>query len=83
MDELSADDKQAVTRARKIQRFMSQPFTVAANFTGREGKYVKLKDTVEGFRQILDGEVDDLPEGAFYMVGSIEEAKEQAKTMQG
>jgi F-type H+-transporting ATPase subunit beta len=62
---------------------MSQPFTVAANFTGREGKYVKLKDTVEGFRQILDGEVDDLPEGAFYMVGSIEEAKEQAKTMQG
>jgi F-type H+-transporting ATPase subunit beta len=54
-----------------------------SNFTGREGKYVKLKDTVEGFRQILDGEVDDLPEGAFYMVGSIDEVKEQAKTMQG
>jgi F-type H+-transporting ATPase subunit beta len=60
---------------------MSQPFTVAANFTGRDGKYVKLKDTVEGFRQILQGEVDDLPEAAFYMVGGIEEAKEQAKKM--
>ncbi|MBI5176130.1 MAG: F0F1 ATP synthase subunit beta [Candidatus Obscuribacter sp.] len=82
MDELSGDDKLIVGRARKIQRFMSQPFSVAANFTGREGKYVKLKDTVEGFRQILEGECDDMPEGAFYMVGGIEEAKEQAKKMQ-
>lgn len=81
MDELSSDDRLTVSRARKIQRFMSQPFTVAANFTGRDGKYVKLKDTVEGFRQILQGEVDDLPEAAFYMVGGIEEAKEQAKKM--
>jgi F-type H+/Na+-transporting ATPase subunit beta len=79
MDELSSEDRLTVSRARKIQRFMSQPFTVAANFTGRDGKYVKLKDTVEGFRQILQGEVDDLPEAAFYMVGGIEEAKEQAK----
>ncbi len=82
MDELSGDDKLIVGRARKIQRFMSQPFSVAANFTGRDGKYVKLKDTVEGFRQILEGECDDMPEGAFYMVGGIEEAKEQAKKMQ-
>ncbi len=82
MDELSGDDKLIVGRARKIQRFMSQPFSVAANFTGREGKYVKLKETVEGFRQILEGECDDMPEGAFYMVGGIEEAKEQAKKMQ-
>jgi len=81
MDELSTDDKLIVGRARKIQRFMSQPFSVAANFTGREGKYVKLKDTVEGFRQILEGECDAMPEGAFYMVGDINEAKEQAKKM--
>jgi F-type H+/Na+-transporting ATPase subunit beta len=82
MDELSAEDKLSVTRARKIQRFMSQPFTVAANFTGRDGKYVKLKDTVEGFKRILAGEFDDLPEGAFYMTGTIEEVIEQAKKMQ-
>jgi len=81
MDELSTDDKLTVSRARKIQRFMSQPFSVASNFTGREGKYVKLKDTVEGFRQILEGECDAMPEGAFYMVGDINEAKEQAKKM--
>ena len=83
MDELSSDDKLIVGRARKIQRFMSQPFAVAASFTGRDGKYVKLKDTVEGFKQILEGQCDDMPEGAFYMVGSIEEAREQAKKMQG
>jgi F-type H+-transporting ATPase subunit beta len=82
MDELSAEDKLSVTRARKIQRFMSQPFTVASNFTGREGKYVKLKDTVEGFKRILSGEFDNLPEGAFYMTGTIEEVIEQAKKMQ-
>jgi len=81
MDELSAEDKLSVTRARKIQKFMSQPFTVAENFTGRKGKYVKLKDTVEGFKRILSGEFDDLPEGAFYMAGTIEEVIEQAKQM--
>ncbi|MBS1991588.1 MAG: F0F1 ATP synthase subunit beta [Cyanobacteria bacterium SZAS LIN-3] len=83
MDELSAEDKLTVTRARKIQRFMSQPFTVAENFTGRKGKYVKLKDTVEGFKRILSGEFDELPEGAFYMAGGIEEVIAQAKEMQG
>jgi F-type H+-transporting ATPase subunit beta len=81
MDELSADDKITVSRARKIQRFLSQPFFVAEQFTGRSGKYVPLKETVEGFRQILNGELDDLPEQAFYMVGSIEEVKEQAKAL--
>lgn len=81
MDELSAEDKIAVNRARKIQRFLSQPFSVAEVFTGRPGKYVKLKDTVEAFKQILNGELDELPEQAFYMVGNIEEAKEQAKTI--
>lgn len=81
MDELSAEDKIAVTRARKIQRFLSQPFFVAAQFTGREGKYVPLAETVAGFKQILSGELDELPEQAFYMVGNIEEAKAQAKTL--
>jgi F-type H+-transporting ATPase subunit beta len=81
MDELSAEDKITVTRARKMQRFLSQPFFVAAQFTGREGKYVPLKDTVEAFRQILNGDHDDLPEQAFYMVGNIDEVKEQAKTL--
>lgn len=81
MDELSAEDKIAVARARRIQRFLSQPFFVAEPFTGRPGKYVSLKDTVSGFKQILNGELDDLPEQAFYMVGSIEEAKEQAKAL--
>ncbi|MBX9571678.1 MAG: F0F1 ATP synthase subunit beta [Candidatus Obscuribacterales bacterium] len=78
MDELSAEDRIVVSRARKIQRFLSQPFFVAAQFTGREGKYVKLKDTVEGFKQILNGEHDDKPEQAFYMVGGIDEVIEQA-----
>jgi F-type H+-transporting ATPase subunit beta len=81
MDELSADDKIAVQRARKIQRFLSQPFFVAAQFTGREGKYVPLKETIEAFRQILKGDLDDLPEQAFYMVGNIDEVKAQAKTL--
>ena len=81
MDELSADDKLIVGRARKIQKFMSQPFSVAEPFTGRPGKYVKLKDTVEGFRQILQGECDEMPEGAFYMAGDITEVKENAKKM--
>src|SRR5271156_6631564 len=81
MDELSADDKITVSRARKMQRFLSQPFFVAEVFTGRSGKYVPLKETVEAFKQILNGDHDDLPEQAFYMVGNIEEVKEQAKTI--
>ena len=82
MDELSPDDKLAVSRARKIQRFLSQPFSVAEGFTGSPGKYVSLKDTIKGFRMIVSGECDALPEQAFYMVGGIEEAFEKAKTLQ-
>ncbi|MFD0724320.1 F0F1 ATP synthase subunit beta [Lysobacter brunescens] len=81
MDELSEDDKLAVSRARKIERFFSQPFTVAEVFTGSKGKYVSLKDTIRGFKGIVDGEYDHLPEQAFYMVGSIEEAVEKAKKL--
>jgi F-type H+-transporting ATPase subunit beta len=81
LDELSDEDKLTVSRARKIQRFFSQPFFVAAQFTGLEGKYVKLEDTVRGFRELVDGKHDDLPEQAFYMVGTIEEAVEKAKTI--
>ena len=82
MDELSPEDKLAVARARKIQRFLSQPFFVAEVFTGSPGKYVSLKDTIAGFKGIVNGEYDHLPEQAFYMVGSIEEAVEKAKTIQ-
>jgi F-type H+/Na+-transporting ATPase subunit beta len=82
MDELSPDDKLAVARARKIQRFLSQPFAVAEVFTGSPGKYVSLKDTIKGFKMIVDGECDALPEQAFYMIGAIEEAFEKAKTLQ-
>ncbi len=81
MDELSEEDKQAVNRARRIQRFLSQPFTVAQSFTGSEGKYVTLKDTIKGFQGIVNGDYDHLPEQAFYMVGGIEEAVEKAKTL--
>lgn len=81
MDELSEEDKQTVTRARKIQRFLSQPFFVAEVFTGSPGKYVSLKDTIAGFQGILNGEYDHLPEQAFYMVGTIEEAVEKAKSL--
>ena len=81
MDELSEDDKKAVARARKIQRFMSQPFFVAEVFTGTKGKYVSLKDTIRGFREIVDGKHDALPEQAFYMIGPIEEAVEKAKKL--
>jgi F-type H+-transporting ATPase subunit beta len=81
LDELSDEDKLIVSRARKIQRFFSQPFFVAAQFTGLEGKYVKLEDTVRGFRELVDGKHDDLPEQAFWMVGTIEEAIEKAKTL--
>jgi len=82
MDELSPEDKLAVSRARKIQRFLSQPFFVAEVFTGAPGKYVTLKETIAGFKAIVDGEYDHLPEQAFYMVGGIEEAAEKAKTIQ-
>ncbi|AMC36350.1 F0F1 ATP synthase subunit beta [Iodobacter arcticus] len=82
MDELSPEDKLSVSRARKIQRFLSQPFHVAEVFTGSPGKYVPLKETLKGFKGILNGDYDHLPEQAFYMVGSIEEAVEKAKTMQ-
>jgi F-type H+-transporting ATPase subunit beta len=82
MDELSEDDKLTVTRARKIQRFLSQPFFVAETFTGSPGKYVQLSETIRGFNGIVNGDYDTLPEQAFYMVGSIEEAVEKAKTMQ-
>ncbi|MAF17006.1 MAG: F0F1 ATP synthase subunit beta [Marinomonas sp.] len=81
MDELSEEDKQTVNRARKIQRFLSQPFFVAEVFTGAPGKYVSLKDTIRGFQGILNGEFDELPEQAFYMIGSIEEAVEKAKKL--
>ncbi|MCV6612989.1 MAG: F0F1 ATP synthase subunit beta [Amphritea sp.] len=81
MDELSEEDKQVVSRARKIQRFLSQPFFVAEVFTGSPGKYVSLKDTISGFKGILDGQYDELPEQAFYMVGGIDEAVEKAKSM--
>ncbi len=81
MDELSEDDKLTVSRARKIQRFLSQPFFVAEVFTGMPGKYVPLKDTIASFKAILDGEYDHLPEQAFYMVGTVEEAAEKAKNL--
>ena len=82
MDELAPEDKLAVARARKIQRFLSQPFHVAEVFTGSPGKYVPLKDTIAGFKMIVNGECDHLPEQAFYMIGAIEEAVEKAKTLQ-
>jgi F-type H+-transporting ATPase subunit beta len=83
MDELSDEDKVVVQRARKIERFLSQPFNVAEQFTGRPGKYVPLAETVRGFKEILEGHGDELPEQAFFMVGGIEEAAEQAKQMSG
>jgi len=81
MDELSEEDKLIVSRARKIQRFLSQPFHVAEEFTGTKGRYVKLEDTIRGFKELVEGKYDDLPEQAFYMVGTIEEAVEKAKRM--
>ena len=81
LDELSEDDKLIVARARKIQRFFSQPFHVGEQFTGIPGKYVAIEDTIKGFREILDGKCDDMPEQSFYMVGTIEEAREKAKAM--
>ena len=81
MDELSEEDKLTVSRARKIQRFLSQPFSVAEQFTGMEGRYVPIKETVRGFREILEGRYDHLPESAFLFVGTIEEAVEKAQRM--
>jgi len=82
VEELSEEDKLVVARARKLQRFLSQPFFVAAQFTGLEGKYVSLADTIRGFREIIEGRHDDLPEQAFYLVGGIEEAIEKAKQIE-
>ena len=81
MDELSEEDKLTVARACKVQRFLSQPFHVAEVFTGRPGKFVKLEDTIKGFKGIIEGKYDDIPEQAFYMVGTIEEVLENAKNM--
>jgi F-type H+-transporting ATPase subunit beta len=83
IDELSEDDKLTVARARKVQRFFSQPMFVASQFTGRDGRYVSISDTVRGFKMILDGELDDIPEQAFYMVGTIDEAIEAGRQMSG
>ena len=83
MDELSDEDKLTVNRARKIQRFFSQPFSVAEQFTGMQGKYVPLKETVRGFKEILEGKHDDLPEQAFVYVGTIEEAVSKARELAG
>lgn len=81
MDELSEEDKLIVERARKIERFLSQPFFVAEVFTGAPGKYVTLQETIEGFKGLLEGKYDDIPEAAFYMVGNIEEALEKAEKL--
>ena len=81
LDELSEDDRIVVDRARKIERFLSQPFFVAEVFTGSPGKYVSLDDTIAGFQAILNGELDDLPEQAFYLVGNIDEAKAKAEKL--
>jgi F-type H+-transporting ATPase subunit beta len=81
IDELSEDDKLTVARARKMQKFFSQPFFVASQFTGREGRYVKIADTIKGFKEIVDGKCDDMPEQAFYMIGTIDEAREEAEKL--
>jgi len=82
MDELSDEDKLTVNRARRVQRFLSQPMHVAEQFTGQPGKYVPVKETVRSFKEVLEGKHDDLPEDAFYMVGTIEEAREKAERLQ-
>ena len=81
IDELSEDDKLVVARARKIQRFLSQPFFVAQQFTGVEGRYVKIADTIQGFQEIVEGKCDDMPEQAFFMVGTMAEAREKAEKL--
>jgi F-type H+-transporting ATPase subunit beta len=82
IDELSEEDKTMVQRARKLERFLSQPFFVAVQFTGRQGRYVKVEDTIKGFKAIAEGKYDHVPEQAFYMAGTIEEVEERAKTME-
>jgi F-type H+-transporting ATPase subunit beta len=81
MDELNDEDKLAVARARRIQRFLSQPFFVAEQFTGQPGRYVPVKETIRGFKELIEGKADDLPEQAFYMVGTIDEAREKAERL--
>ena len=81
MEELSDEDKLTVARARKLQRFLSQPFNVAEAFTGQPGRYVKLQDTIRGFKELVEGKHDELPEQAFYMVGGIDEVQEKARKM--
>ncbi|MBI3989424.1 MAG: F0F1 ATP synthase subunit beta, partial [candidate division NC10 bacterium] len=81
MEELSEEDKLIVSRARKIQRFLSQPFFVAEQFTGTPGRYVSVKETIRGFKELVEGNCDDLPEQAFYMVGTIDEAREKAERL--
>ena len=81
MEELEENDKLIVMRARKIQKFLSQPFSVAENFTGQSGKYVPLSETIKGFKAIINGDMDEYPEEAFFMVGDIEEVKEKAKKL--
>jgi F-type H+-transporting ATPase subunit beta len=83
MDELSEDDKLVVARARKVQKFLSQPFFVAQQFTGLDGRYVSLRDTIRGFQEILSGELDDLPEQAFYLQGNIDDVKARAQVIKG
>ena len=83
LDELSEEDRQTVARARKVERFLSQPFFVAEIFTGSPGKYVSLADSIKGFNMILNGELDELPEQAFYLVGNIDEAINKAKSLKG
>ena len=83
MDELSEEDKLVVARARKIQRFLSQPFNVAQVFTGRPGKYVAIRDTVASFKEILEGKVDDLPEQAFFLAGTLDDVRANAAKLQG
>ena len=83
MDELSDEDKLVVGRARRIQRFLSQPFFVAEAFTGQPGRYVSIKETIRGFKELLEGKCDDLSEQAFYMVGTIDEAREKGERLRG
>jgi ATP synthase subunit beta len=81
MDELSEEDKNTVNRARKVQRFLSQPFSVAEQFTGMQGKYVPIKETIRGFKEIIEGKCDDIPESCFLFAGGIDEVREKAKKM--
>jgi F-type H+-transporting ATPase subunit beta len=83
IDELSEEDKSTVARARRLQRFMSQPFTVAEVFTGRAGKYVSIRDTVASFKEILEGKADDLPEQAFFLAGTLDDVRENAAKLEG